>query len=157
MMYLSSTNSQLWFLVKSVGFGFLLGFFFDLFRLLRLMTSGRKGFFLWDLLFGLFAGILVFLYDLVTDTGGIRIYGELSKVGGFLLWYLLPGRVSRRFTAKVESVIITIKKKAEKPRQMLCAQREKRKQKLQIKLKKFAKKPKFLLNLYRKMVYNRKE
>lgn len=73
----------------SVGFGVLLAFLYDLFRLIhRLIFKSSKGIFFIDLSYCVISSILTFLFLLAVNYGKLRIYLLAGAVLGFLCWYI---------------------------------------------------------------------
>jgi spore cortex biosynthesis protein YabQ len=99
-------------LFLSCGMGFVLGLWYELFRIPRLiLNSGRRAVFFQDLLFFLTAAVLTFLFSLAVMDGRLRFYLFLGEAIGFASYYRTVGRLSVRFTKTVTGVIISIWKK----------------------------------------------
>lgn len=92
------TNSgQLQELFLAGGLGFLLGAFYDVFRVIRLMMrpSARVIFFQ-DLLYFTLSSVITFLFALAVTGGELRFYLFLGLVTGFMAYYFTVGRAVMR-------------------------------------------------------------
>lgn len=79
----------------SCGMGFVLGLWYELFRIPRLiLNSGRRAVFFQDLLFFLTAAVLTFLFSLAVMDGRLRFYLFLGEAIGFASYYRTVGRLS---------------------------------------------------------------
>ncbi len=92
------TNSeQVYELFLACGLGFLLGFYYDGFRLLRRFCRVPKfGLFLLDVLFFATAAVAVFLFSLAMTEGEVRSYSLLGSAVGFFAYRCTVGRVLLR-------------------------------------------------------------
>ena len=76
------------------GLGFLLGAFYDVFRVIRLlMRPSAKVVFFQDLLFFALSSVVTFLFALAVTGGELRFYLFLGLVTGFMAYYFTIGRV----------------------------------------------------------------
>ncbi len=93
------TNAmQLRELFLSCGMGFLLGAYYDVFRILRcILRPGAVRVFWQDMLFFLTAAPLVFLFALAVADGVVRVYMFAGLVAGFLAYRYTVGRAVVRF------------------------------------------------------------
>ena len=92
MTYMDSLQSQLRILLQVFGFGFLLGFLYDVFRTLRLLIGGgRKAFWIADVLYFTVCTCLSFLLLLVINEGKVRMYTVLGESAGWLVYYFTLG------------------------------------------------------------------
>jgi spore cortex biosynthesis protein YabQ len=93
----------------SCGMGFLLGLYYELFRIPRLiLSSGRRSVFIQDVLFCLSAAVLTFLFSLAVMDGRLRFYLFLGEAIGFAAYYFTIGRLVVRFAKTVIDVIIKV-------------------------------------------------
>ena len=75
------------------GLGFLLGAFYDVFRVIRLlMRPSAKVVFFQDLLFFALSSVVTFLFALAVTGGELRFYLFLGLVTGFMAYYFTIGR-----------------------------------------------------------------
>ena len=85
-------------LFLSCGMGFLLGTYYDVFRILRcILRPGTMRVFWQDLLFFLTAAPLVFLFALAVADGVVRLYLFAGLVAGFFAYRYTVGRAVVRF------------------------------------------------------------
>ena len=93
---------QLQELFLSCGMGFLLGAYYDVFRILRcLLRPGVARVFWQDVLFFLTAAPLVFLFSLAVTDGVVRLYLCAGLVVGFFAYRHTVGRAVVRFVSAV--------------------------------------------------------
>ena len=89
-------------LFLSCGTGFLLGAYYDVFRILRcILRPGTVRVFWQDILFFVTAAPLVFLFALVVADGVVRLYLFAGLVAGFFAYRYTVGRVVVRFVTAV--------------------------------------------------------
>lgn len=104
-----TVSEQLTQLFLSCGMGFLLGAYYDVYRVIRLvMRSGKRWIFVQDLLFFLTAAVLTFLFSLAVMEGRLRFYLFLGELLGFSAYYFTIGRVVVRFAGVVTAAIVRI-------------------------------------------------
>jgi len=96
-------------LFLSCGLGFLLGLYYDFYRVPRLiMRSGRRVIFFQDVLFFLTSSIITFLFSLAVMDGKLRFYLFLGEAIGFAAYYFTIGRLVMKFTGTITALIISI-------------------------------------------------
>ncbi len=159
MVYIQGVAEQTRIFLLSIGFGFLLGILYDIFRTVRLIISESKGFvFFMDLLYFAFCTFLNFCYILTLDYGKIRFYVLFAEILGWLIYYFSFGAVAIRVTRFVSEGIKSIFKIISKP--FICVFRKitqlynkvtKNNKKI---IRKIAKKTKFNLQKQQGIVYN---
>lgn len=147
----------------SLGFGFLMGIFYDLFRIIRISISKSKEIVLvFDLLYCVFLGFCSYLFFLVVNEGDIRAFLLLGEGIGFAIYYFSLGVVV--FTAS-EKIVNATKKIILKIFQVvffpfrwtfkkLKNLLEKISKKWRKKGKKIKNKSKFHLKLHKHLLYN---
>ncbi|MBQ4627429.1 MAG: spore cortex biosynthesis protein YabQ [Clostridia bacterium] len=97
MVYIQGVAEQTRLFLLSIGFGFLLGILYDVFRMVRLVISNSKPFVLFmDLLYFAFCTFLNFCYILTLDYGKIRIYIVFAQLLGWLIYYFSFGAIAIR-------------------------------------------------------------
>ena len=102
MEYIQGISSQTALFFLSLGFGFLLGVLYDVFRTVRLIVSDGKRFvFVMDFLYFAACGVLSFFFFLVTDEGRLRIYTLSGEILGWMIYYFSFGAVAVRVTNTV--------------------------------------------------------
>ena len=102
-----TNNGQLQELFLAGGLGFLLGAFYDVFRVIRLMMrSSAKVIFFQDLLFFALSSVITFLFALAVTGGELRFYLFLGLVTGFSAYYFTVGRAVVRCAKGVISAIL---------------------------------------------------
>ena len=100
MEYIQGLPAQTELFLLSLGFGFLLGILYDVFRTLRMMIgSSDKLIFAADLLYFLICGVLSFFFLLVTDEGRLRFYTVLGEALGWMIYYFSLGTVAMKVSA----------------------------------------------------------
>lgn len=89
-------------LVLSGGFGFLLGVYYELFRLARLLFRfGKIGVFVQDVTFGITAALATFLFDLCLSGGMLRGYLFIGLAVGFAVYYFTIGQIVFTVSARL--------------------------------------------------------
>ena len=89
-------------LFLSCGLGFLLGAYYDVFRVLRLiLKKGKLSYFVQDILFFVTAAVVTFLFSLAVMNGQLRFYLFLGEIVGFTAYYFTVGVVVMRFAGTV--------------------------------------------------------
>lgn len=102
MEYIQGLAGQTRIFLYSLGFGFLLGILYDVFRTLRLIISRSKGFaFFADLLYFALCAFLNFCYIMAVDSGKVRLYVALGESLGWLVYYFSLGAISIKLTNAV--------------------------------------------------------
>ncbi len=93
-----TNGSQVYDLLLSCGLGFLLGAYYDVFRVLRLaLKSGKRAIFFQDVFFFASAAVITFLFALAVTDGQLRFYVFLGEGAGFAAYYFTIGRMVMRF------------------------------------------------------------
>ena len=104
-----TTIQQIQQLFLSCGMGFILGAYYDIFRVIRLiMRSGKKWIFAQDIFFFLTSAVFTFLFSLAVMDGMLRLYLFLGEAVGFAAYYYTIGRLVMRFAGTVISVILKL-------------------------------------------------
>lgn len=86
----------------ALGMGFLLGFLYDLIRIIRISIShGKVAVVICDIFFCALACLLTFLFCLTVNEGEIRLYLVLGEAAGFLTYYFSLGAVIFSFSEKI--------------------------------------------------------
>lgn len=106
MIYIQGVAEQTRLFLLSIGFGFLLGILYDVFRTVRLVISDSKAFVLFmDLLYFAFCTFLNFCYLLTLDYGKIRFYIAFAELLGWLIYYFSFGAIAIRASRFVSGLI----------------------------------------------------
>ena len=159
MDYIQGLSAQTEIFLLSLGFGFLLGILYDVFRTLRLVISNSAGFTVFaDIMYFLLCAFLVFCFNLVVDNGKIRLYVLLGDLLGWLIYYFSFGEISVKISNSIIAFVKRIFRAVSIPLRRL-KNRINRKfgksasfsKKI---IRKFNKKLKFDLQKYKGMVYN---
>ncbi len=101
MDYIQGLSAQTEIFLLSLGFGFLLGILYDVFRTLRLIISRSVSFTVAvDILYFLLCALFVFCFNLVVDSGKIRLYVLFGDMLGWLIWYFSLGEISAKLGNK---------------------------------------------------------
>lgn len=159
MIYIQGMAAQTQIFFYSLGFGFLLGILYDVFRTLRMIISRSRGFILFmDLLYFAVCSLLVFSFTLVTDGGRVRIYALAGMLMGWLIYYFSFGTVAIRFSNAVagffKRVIYAISHRLKVVFGRACGKLRKIRGKCKKIIRKSDKKAKFNLQKHRHIVYN---
>lgn len=97
MEYIQGLTTQAEIFLYSVGFGFLLGILYGVFKLVRMLNPNSKGFiFFMDLVYFAVFTFLTFCFILVTDSGRIRIYVSFGIIFGWMVCYFSFGAIATR-------------------------------------------------------------
>lgn len=159
MDYIQGLSAQTEIFLLSLGFGFLLGVLYDIFRTLRLIISKSSAFTVFmDVLYFTLCAFLVFCFNLVIDSGKIRLYVLLGDLLGWLIYYFSLGEISIKICNRIVLSVKRALRAIFKP-VLKIASRLKRKSKKIASfskkiIRKFNKKAKFDLQKHRGMVYN---
>lgn len=106
MVYIQGVAEQTRLFLLSIGFGFLLGILYDVFRTVRMIISNSKGFVLFmDLLYFAFCTFLNFCFILTLDYGKIRIYIAIAELLGWLIYYFSFGAIAIRVSRLASRLI----------------------------------------------------
>ncbi len=94
MDYIQGLAEQTEIFLYALGFGFLLGILYDLFRIPRMIIPDSKGFILFsDLFYFVVCTFLTFCFIMVTDNGKLRIYVMFGIVLGWTVCYFSFGAI----------------------------------------------------------------
>ncbi len=90
-----SVGSQLLEAVRFAGVGILLGVWYDLFRLVRLLTApSARRIFVQDILFFASSAAVTLLMALSVSSGRVRVFHLLALAAGFFCYYQTVGRLA---------------------------------------------------------------
>jgi spore cortex biosynthesis protein YabQ len=84
----TSANIQLYYFLITIAAGLIIGVLFDIYRIIR--GFNNPGNFITaaaDILFWLFAAILIFIYFLFTTNGELRYYTVVAVIIGLILYF----------------------------------------------------------------------
>lgn len=104
-MYTLSIAFQTRVFLLALGFGFLLGILYDVFRTVRLLLGGRRFLFFQDVLYLVTITVATFIFNLVVNEGRMRAYSLLGQAIGFLIYYFALGTVAIRVSAAVVNTV----------------------------------------------------
>ena len=107
MEYILALSSQGKIFLFSLGFGFILGFLYDIFRFFRVAFPAPKLIFALDFLYFIFCAFLTFFFLLVIDSGQLRLSSAAGEIIGFAVYFFTCGVVFRRVAAKVSKAVKT--------------------------------------------------
>lgn len=159
MEYIQGLNAQTQIFFYSLGFGFLLGILYDVFRTLRTVISNSRGFVLFmDLLYFTACAFLIFCFNMVVDSGHIRIYIALGELLGWLIYYFSFGAIAIKAGNAVSAFIKRLFRLIFKPIRIII-QKSRRKMRrfggfCKKIIRKNDKKTKFILQKHKNIVYN---
>ncbi|MBR3780276.1 MAG: spore cortex biosynthesis protein YabQ [Clostridia bacterium] len=99
MDYIQGLSVQTEIFLLALGFGFILGILYDVFRTVRMIISDSPMFtFSMDVMYFLVCAFLFFSFNLVVDSGKIRLYVILGEALGWLIYYFSLGEISLRIS-----------------------------------------------------------
>ena len=91
----------------SLGFGFIMGIFYDLFRIVRISISkGKIATIISDVLYCVFLCFSFMLFCLTVNEGEIRLYLLLGSLAGFFVYYFSLGVIIFSFSEKIIAFIL---------------------------------------------------
>ncbi len=100
-IYSLSLASQTKGFLFSLGFGFIMGAIYDVFRLVRISISrGRKTQIIFDVTYFILLAFLTFIFFITINEGEIRIYLLLGEAIGFAVYCLSLGTIVFAFGEK---------------------------------------------------------
>ena len=104
-MYFTLADQTVYFL-WSIAFGAALAVVYDIVRAVRyLLRAGRAHIAVSDMIFFALCGVLTSLFALPFNKGGVRAFTVFGEALGFLIYRLLPGRLSGRLYSAAAVVI----------------------------------------------------
>lgn len=139
------TNAaQLRELFLSGGMGFLLGAYYDIFRILRrVLHPGTVRVFFQDIVFFVTAALMTFLFALAVADGVLRVYLFVGLITGFFAYRYTVGRAVVRFVTAVIALLMSMERRLRAvmavPIGVLCNLCRKIIEKIRKSLKKFKK------------------
>lgn len=114
-MYLDTIGEQSRVFLYSCGFGFLLGFLFDVFELTGEFLPKRKSFFVVrDIVYMVISTFLMFIFSLSVDNGSFKFYIYAAAVLGWFVYYFSVGSFTRSVRLTLSTFIKLIFKKIKK-------------------------------------------
>lgn len=162
-LYGLSLASQTRGFLLSLGFGFIMGIFYDLFRIIRISISkGKIATIISDILYCIFLCFSLFLFYLTINEGEIRLYLLLGAGAGFCVYYFSLGVIifsfSERIISTIKKIFIKIFKTLSFPFVFMFGKLRKLFNKIFAKQRKNTKniknKSKFLLKVNKRLLYN---
>ena len=97
---------QMYIFIKSVALGFMIGFIYNLFMLLRIsLMKNIVAVFFQDIIFFVGSCILTFLFVLETNYGQLRFYIFAGELIGFSLYYFFPAMLVNSLWKKADKYI----------------------------------------------------
>ncbi len=159
MVYIQGLAEQTRIFLFALGFGFLLGILYDVFRTIRLIISDSRIFVLiMDLLYFSVCAFLTFCFLLVMDSGKIRLYVALGEMLGWLIYYFSFGVIAMKLTNAAVSFFRRMISALFKPLKRIFGRIIRKMGKISEKSKKIIrksdKKTKFSLQKHKSIVYN---
>ncbi len=159
MDYIQGLAEQTEIFLYALGFGFLLGIIYSVFRVLRMMLPDSKGFvFFMDLLYFAVCTFLAFCFILVADSGKIRGYVALGMILGWTVCYFSFGAISACIGKSVTMIFESAFSALFKPFKRFGVRIFRKIEKLTVfckkNIRKTDKKEKIILQKYKDIVYN---
>jgi len=109
MPYLQGLSEQVNLFLNALGFGFLLGLFYGLFRIFRLLLGLKKLLAALDVCYVLLCAFLMFFYLLALNGGQMAAFMLFGTFFGWLVYYfslgVLVSRVSNIIIKSMKSII----------------------------------------------------
>ena len=100
-IYSLSLASQTKGFLFSLGFGFMMGMVYDMFRLVRVSISkGKKIQIIFDIIYFILLAFVTFIFFITINEGEIRIYLLLGEAIGFAVYSLSLGTIVFAFGEK---------------------------------------------------------
>ena len=159
-MYIDSLAYQTREFMYAYGFGFILGIVYDLTRIIRLlMYKGKKKVFIWDIIYAVVASFLFIIFSLGVCDGKFYFYIIFGIILGFFTYYFALGTIAVRLSNKVVLLIKNIFQAIYKPIRKVAVKvgkSTKKVAKLSLNKIKKNKKSKKLLQVDKRMMYNKK-
>ena len=88
----------------SLALGLVLGFSYDIFRVLRIIINSKNiAVFLQDVLYFMVSGILTFLFVLAVNSGEARLYILAGEAVGWILYHVTLGEFIYKCSGKMVS------------------------------------------------------
>lgn len=101
MVYIQGITDQTRLFLLSVGFGFLLGILYDIFRTVRMIISERAFFVVtMDILYFCTCTFCNFCFVMALDNGRIRAFVALGEALGWIIYYFSFGAIAVKVTAR---------------------------------------------------------
>lgn len=159
MEYIQGLNIQTRIFFYALGFGFLLGILYDVFRTVRMIVSDSKGFvFFMDLLYFTVCAFLIFCFNMVIDSGHIRFYSAVGEILGWLIYYFSFGAIAIKVGNAVTSFFRRVFSAILRPVRRVLGKTKRKMRRSVDSGKKIIRKndkiTKFILQKYKVMVYN---
>lgn len=159
MVYIQGMTEQARLFLFSLGFGFLLGILYDLFRTVRLMISNSAGFVLtMDILYFCACAFCNFCFVMALDGGRVRAFIALGEAAGWLIYYISFGAVAVKITSAAVRAVHRAAAVIFRPFRRIAAGIRRRYEKNAAFLRKTSikndKNAKFLLQKHKSIVYN---
>lgn len=159
MVYIQGMTEQARLFLFSVGFGFLLGILYDVFRTVRLMISNSAGFVLtMDILYFCVCAFSNFCFVMALDGGRVRAFIALGEALGWMIYYISFGAIAVRVTSFAVRSVHRAAAVIFKPFRRLKAKIRRKLEKNAAFLRKTSikndKNAKFLLQKHKSIVYN---
>lgn len=160
-MYIDSLAYQTREFMYAYGFGFILGVIYDLTRIIRLLVyQGKKKVFIWDIIYAVVASFLCVIFSLGVCDGKLYFYIAFGIVLGFFTYYFALGTIVVRLSNRIIVIIKKFFSLICKPIKKIVARVAKSVRKVAKvsfnKIKKNQNKSKKLLQVDKRMMYNRK-
>lgn len=87
-------------------FGAVLGVYYDVFRIIRLLTaSERRHIFFQDVFYLFTCGVFTFLFTFATNNGELRFYILAGEAIGWCVYYLTIGAITLRLSTLVVTIL----------------------------------------------------
>lgn len=91
----------------SCGLGFLLGLYYDVFRIARVIVPpSHRALFLQDIFFFASSAVITFLFSLAVMEGRLRLYLFLGEAAGFFAYYFTLGRVVTGLAVRAVAAVL---------------------------------------------------
>ncbi len=108
-MFEAGNSGQLYLIFLFCGLGYLLGLYYDIFRIVRLiMQSGKWTVFIEDIIFCLTSTLLFFLYSLSLTGGHIRWHLTFGAAVGFWAYRVTMSKLVVWFAQKLYALILRL-------------------------------------------------
>ncbi len=105
-MYLPTLKEQTYAFLMCIGFGFLLGFFYDILRFIRKsFLNFKRSLIIQDILFCVISTFLTYCFLLCVNNGEVRVYTLTGLSLGFIIYYFTFGSIIVKLFDALASLI----------------------------------------------------
>ncbi len=105
-MYIQTPAQQTYVFLMCIGFGFILGLFYDFVRMIRKsFSNSKRSILLQDILYCVISTFAVFCFLLCCNDGEIRFFVLFGLASGWVIYYFTFGSLVVRVTDAVSGAV----------------------------------------------------